>query len=95
MLSICTWHLGFGQFHVRVAIDPVTSVAEVRHATLRIYRNHPDNFSLTVELSRVMFCYLFFMTLVAHLSGVLNTLRYFAMPAAAPNPPRARRAGGP
>lgn len=71
-------------FHVRVAIDPVASIAEVRHATLRIYRNHPDNFSLTVELSRVMFCYLFFMTLVAHLSGVLNTLRYFAMPAAAP-----------
>jgi len=71
-------------FHVRVAIEPASGGADVPQATLRLYRNHPDNFDLTVALSRIMFCYLFFMALVAHLSGVLNTFKHFAMPAAAP-----------
>ncbi len=71
-------------FHVRVAIDPASGGADFPQATLRLYRNHPDNFDLTVALSRIMFCYLFFMALVAHLSGVLNTFKHFAMPAAAP-----------
>ncbi|BDS05580.1 hypothetical protein NT6N_06200 [Oceaniferula spumae] len=51
---------------------------------LKIYRNHPDTFSLTVKLSQITFCYLLFMALVAHLSGVLNTFKIFAVPAAAP-----------
>ena len=71
-------------FHVRVAIDPASGGVDFPQATLRLYRNHPDNFDLTVALSRIMFCYLFFMALVAHLSGVLNTFKHFAMPAAAP-----------
>jgi putative peptidoglycan lipid II flippase len=71
-------------FHVRVAIEPASGGADVPQATLRLYHNHPDNFDLTVALSRIMFCYLFFMALVAHLSGVLNTFKHFAMPAAAP-----------
>ena len=58
--------------------------SEIEESTLRIFRNHPDNFDLTVTLSRIMFCYLFFMALVAHLSGVMNTFRRFAVPAAAP-----------
>jgi len=52
--------------------------------SLKIYRNHPDTFSLTVKLSRITFCYLLFMALVAHLSGVLNTFKIFGVPAAAP-----------
>ena len=51
---------------------------------LEIYRNHPDTFDLTVYLSRITFCYLLFMALVAHLSGVLNTFKIFGIPAAAP-----------
>lgn len=69
---------------LRLNLDLVQGAGEVRRATLRLYRNHPDNFALTVALSRIMFCYLFFMALVAHLSGILNTYKKFAMPAAAP-----------
>ena len=50
----------------------------------KIYRNHPDAFDLTVRLSQITFCYLLFMALVAHLSGVLNTFKIFGVPAAAP-----------
>ena len=53
-------------------------------AALKIYRNHPETFDLTVKLSQITFCYLLFMALVAHLSGTLNTFKMFAVPAAAP-----------
>ncbi len=43
-----------------------------------------DKFQLTVELNRIMFPYIFFISLVALASGVLNSLGYFAAPAAAP-----------
>ena len=51
---------------------------------LTVYRNHPMAFPLTVTLARVTFIYLLCMALAAHLSGVLNTVRVFGMPAAAP-----------
>ena len=57
---------------------------EVSDGQLKIYRNHPDTFDLTVRLSQITFCYLLFMALVAHLSGVLNTFKIFGVPAAAP-----------
>ena len=41
-------------------------------------------FALTVELNRIMFCYIFFISLVALASGVLNSMDHFAAPAAAP-----------
>ena len=44
----------------------------------------PSKFGLTVELSRIMFCYIFFISLVALASGVLNSMGHFAAPAAAP-----------
>ena len=50
----------------------------------KIYRNHPETFNLTVTLSKITFIYLLCMALVAHLSGVLNTIKVFGMPAAAP-----------
>lgn len=53
-------------------------------AVLKIFRNHPETFALTVRLSQITFCYLLFMALVAHLSGVLNTFKIFGVPAAAP-----------
>lgn len=52
--------------------------------SLTLYRNHPETFDLTVSLSQITFIYLLCMALVAHLSGVLNTFRMFAVPAAAP-----------
>ena len=54
------------------------------NTNLSIYRNHPDTFNLTVTLSKITFIYLLCMALVAHMSGVLNTVKIFGMPAAAP-----------
>ncbi len=51
---------------------------------LKIFRNHPDAYPLTVTLSKITFVYLMCMALVAHLSGVLTTLKKFAAPAFAP-----------
>jgi putative peptidoglycan lipid II flippase len=73
----------FKEFRARIRVVASTG-AEMPQAALRVYRNHPDNFDLTVALSRIMFVYLLFMALAAHLSGVLNTFKKFAMPAAAP-----------
>lgn len=44
----------------------------------------PEKFDLTVELTRIMFPYIFFISLVALLSGALNSLGMFAPSAAAP-----------
>lgn len=48
------------------------------------FEEDPKKFALTVELSRITFPYLLFMSLVALLSGVLNSLYRFAAAAAAP-----------
>jgi putative peptidoglycan lipid II flippase len=44
----------------------------------------PETFATAVELTRYMFPYIFFMSLVAFFSSVLNTWRHFAVPAAVP-----------
>ena len=43
-----------------------------------------EKFDLTVAYSRLMFSYLICMALTAHLGGVLNSLKIFAIPAFAP-----------
>src|SRR5215208_5621254 len=48
------------------------------------YRNVPGKFELAVELTRWTFPYLLFISLVALLSGVLNSLTRFAIAAFAP-----------
>ena len=49
-----------------------------------VYNNDPGAYDLTVKLSRITFIYLLCMALVAHLSGVLTTLKKFAAPAFSP-----------
>ncbi len=44
----------------------------------------PEMYALIVAYSRIMFSYLLCMALAAHLSGVLNTLGIFSLPAFAP-----------
>ena len=44
----------------------------------------PDRFELTVFLTRIMFPYIFFISLMALAMGILNSLRHFAAPALAP-----------
>jgi len=51
---------------------------------LKIFRNDPGAYDLTVKLSQITFVYLLCMALVAHLSGVLTTLKKFAAPAFSP-----------
>ena len=89
---------GDGQAHIRLpkehrygwmegdlVVSPgAAQVAGAEPVPLRLYKNHPDTFALTVKLSQITFCYLLFMALVAHLSGVLNTFKIFGVPAAAP-----------
>lgn len=43
-----------------------------------------DKFELTVLLTRIMFPYIFFISLVALCMGILNSLKHFAAPALAP-----------
>ena len=44
----------------------------------------PDKFALTVHLTRVMFPFLFFISLAAFAKGILNSLKSFFVPALAP-----------
>ena len=46
--------------------------------------NDPGQFALAVFLNRVMFPYIFFMSLVALCMGILNSFRHFAAPALSP-----------
>ena len=46
--------------------------------------DEPGKFELTVKLTRCMAPYLFFIGLAAFCMGILNTLKVFALPAAAP-----------
>lgn len=48
------------------------------------YQSTPGKFELTVELTRITFPYLIFISLVALLAGVLNSLTRFAVAAFAP-----------
>lgn len=44
----------------------------------------PGKFNLTVKLTRIMFPFLFFISLAALIKGILNSLKSFFIPAAAP-----------
>ena len=44
----------------------------------------PDQFALTVFLNRLMFPYIFFISLVALCMGILNSFRHFTAPALSP-----------
>ncbi len=68
----------------RIKGDALIKNSKEGNTNLSIYRNHPDTFNLTVTLSKITFIYLLCMALVAHMSGVLNTIKIFGMPAAAP-----------
>jgi len=48
------------------------------------FRDNPALFTLTVELTRIMFPYIFFIGLVALSMGILNVFGHFAAPALAP-----------
>ena len=72
-----------------VALLGLVAVAEIAmplliHVLAPGFVADPEKFDLTVTLTRIAFPYLLFMSLVALLSGILNSLQRFAMAAAAP-----------
>ena len=48
------------------------------------FRVSPDKWDLTIQLNRLMFPYIFFISLAALASGILNSLDSFALPAFTP-----------
>ena len=48
------------------------------------FTDTPEQFALAVYLNRIMFPYIFFISLVALCMGILNSLRHFAAPALSP-----------
>lgn len=48
------------------------------------FRRLPQHYELTVFLTKLMFPYIFFISLVAFSMGILNSLRHFAAPALSP-----------
>ena len=70
--------LGFLTFLGIVLADPLTRVFAPG------FLADQEKFALTVFLTRLMFPYIFFISLVALAMGVLNTLRHFMAPALSP-----------
>ncbi len=71
------------------ALIAFTALAEISmpwliYATAPGFIGNPEQFDLAVLLTRIAFPYLLFMSLVALLSGVLNSMGRFAAAAAAP-----------
>ncbi|MBF0280890.1 MAG: murein biosynthesis integral membrane protein MurJ [SAR324 cluster bacterium] len=58
--------------------------SQLVHLVATGFRNDPEKFYLTADLTRLMFPYLVFVSLVAWAMGVLNAEKRFAAPAAAP-----------
>ena len=56
----------------------------VMHVLAPGFTDEPGKFDLAVELARITFPYLLFVSLTSQLSGVLNSLGRFASAAAAP-----------
>jgi putative peptidoglycan lipid II flippase len=54
------------------------------YATASGFRADPDKFDLTVQMTRIVFPYIFFISLVALSAGILNTFSNFKTPAFTP-----------
>ena len=77
-------------FSVLASALVITSILGVLGAPVLVWliagglANNPAAFDLAVEMTRWMFPYIFFMSLVAMSAGVLNTWKHFAIPAFTP-----------
>ncbi|WP_374261961.1 murein biosynthesis integral membrane protein MurJ [Zoogloea sp.] len=67
-----------------VSILGAIAAPAIIYATAPGFSNDASKFELTVQLTRVTFPYIFFMSLVALAGGVLNTWSRFAIPAFTP-----------
>lgn len=77
-------------FSLLASILVLTSVVGVLCAPALVWliagglAENPEGFDLAAEMTRWMFPYIFFMSLVAMSAGVLNTWKHFAIPAVTP-----------
>lgn len=77
-------------FSVLASALVITSIIGVLAAPVLVWliagglAENPAGFDLAVEMTRWMFPYIFFMSLVAMSAGVLNTWKHFAIPAFTP-----------
>ncbi|MBN1613852.1 MAG: murein biosynthesis integral membrane protein MurJ [Deltaproteobacteria bacterium] len=77
-------------FTILSVVLAVVSVAGILFSPLVVtvmapgFVKTPPQFDLTVFLTRLMFPYIFFISLVALCMGILNSLRHFAAPALSP-----------
>ncbi|MBM4271236.1 MAG: murein biosynthesis integral membrane protein MurJ [Deltaproteobacteria bacterium] len=77
-------------FTILSVILAVVSVAGILLSPLIVtvmapgFHKVPEQYELTVFLTRLMFPYIFFISLVALCMGILNSLRHFAAPALSP-----------
>ncbi|MDD3353783.1 murein biosynthesis integral membrane protein MurJ [Zoogloea sp.] len=67
-----------------ISILGALAAPAIIHTTAPGFSGSPEKFALTVELTRITFPYIFFMSLVALAGGVLNTWSRFAIPAFTP-----------
>jgi putative peptidoglycan lipid II flippase len=69
---------------VMVALAGVFLAPWITKAVAFGFSDSPEQFALTVTLTRIMFPYIFFIGLVALCMGILNAIGHFAAPALAP-----------
>lgn len=67
-----------------VTILGIIATPLIIYVTAPGFANEPDKFALTVELTRITFPYILFMSLVALAGGILNTWGKFVVPAFTP-----------
>jgi putative peptidoglycan lipid II flippase len=67
-----------------IAVMGVVLSPFIAHLVAHGYAEDPEKMALTVLLTRIMFPYIWFVSLVALSMGILNSLGHFAAPALAP-----------
>ena len=67
-----------------IALLGVIGAPWVAHITAPGFADEPDKFALTVDLLRIIFPYIVFISLVALAAGILNTYSRFSVPAFTP-----------
>lgn len=69
---------------VVVTILGVLAAPLIVHITAPGFADEPEKFALTIDLLRIIFPYIFFISLVSLAGGVLNTYNRFSVPAFTP-----------
>ncbi len=67
-----------------VTLVGVVAAPFLVYATASGFRADPDKFNLTVQMTRIVFPYIFFISLVAFSAGILNSFSNFKTPAFTP-----------